>query len=66
MTKTVELYEVWWVSAGCLPDSEFPTFIGTIAECLGYIKDDPDGYFDAVGENNLYTFSINPHTPEEE
>ena len=64
MTQTLEQYAVWWASAGCLPDSEEPSFIGTISECIAYTQDDPDGYFDSVGENNLYTFIIEPNTKE--
>lgn len=58
-------YAVWWASAGCLPDSEVPAFIGTLDECEAYLKEDPDGYFDTVGEHNLYDFSIHPYSEEE-
>lgn len=58
-------YAVWWASAGCLPDSDSPAFVGTIQECETYIAEDPDGYFDNVGEHNLYSFSIDPYTEQE-
>ena len=61
-----EGFEVWWTSVGCLPDAESPAFIGTISECIAYTQDDPDGYFDTVGDYNLYTFTIQPHNPEED
>lgn len=61
-----DTYAVWWASAGCLPDSETPAFIGTLTECEDYISEDPDGYFDTVGEHNLYDFGIYPYEPEED
>ena len=60
--QTENLYEVWWASAGCLPDSETPCFTGTLEECEKYIAEDPDGYFESVGEYNLYGFSITDPT----
>lgn len=51
-------YAVWWASAGCLPDSEHPAFVGTAEECVAYMEKDPDGYFDSVGEHNTYMFSV--------
>jgi hypothetical protein len=65
MTKTLETFAVWWASAGCLPDSETPAFTGTFSECLAYTQDDPDEYFESVGDYNLYTFIIEPHEEEE-
>lgn len=60
-----DLYAVWWASAGCLPDSETPAFVGTLLECEKYIKEDPDGYFDIVGDYNLYSLDIHPYNEEE-
>lgn len=59
-------YAVWWASVGCLADSETPAFIGSLYECGQYISEDPDGYFDTVGEYNLYDFTILPYEEEEE
>lgn len=54
-------HAVWWASAGCLPDSEEPVFIGDLRACKDYVENDPDGFFDNVGVHNLYNFSIEPY-----
>ncbi len=51
-------YAVIWASAGCLPDSEEPAFVGSMKECEEYIETDPDGYTDNLSEHNLYSFDI--------
>lgn len=63
-----QTHAVWWASAGCLPDSEFPAFVGTLEECHDYVENDPEGFFDTVGEHNLYSFTIEPvlDNPEED
>jgi hypothetical protein len=59
-------HAVWWASAGCLPDSEEPAFVGDLQACREYAENDPDGYYDNVGIYNLYYFIIEPYDPEEE
>ncbi len=66
MTSIDGTFAVWWASAGCLPDSETPAFVGTLEECEEYAKADPDDFYDTVGEYNLYSFSIHPYEEEEE
>lgn len=61
-----QTFAVWWASAGCLPDSETPAFIGEFEECEFYALNDPDGYYDTVGENNLYDFYISPYDQQED
>jgi hypothetical protein len=61
-----EQFAVWWASAGCLPDSETPAFVGTFEECEQYSLTDPDEYKETVGEYNLYDFYISPYEQQEE
>ena len=57
-----EQFAVWWASAGCLPDSDEPEFVGSLAECERYVADDPDGFrlSRIQVEYDLYSFSIEP------
>lgn len=66
VVSDIQQFAVWWASAGCLPDSESPAFVGTFTECEEYALADPDGYYDTVGENNLYDFYITIHETEQE
>lgn len=59
-------YAVWWASAGCLPDSETPAFVGSFYECEEYAMADPDEYYETVGDRNLYSFIITPYETEQE
>ncbi len=59
-------YAVWWSSAGCLPDSDGPVFVGTLQECETYVETDPDDYQEGLGVHNLYGFSIDEWTQEEQ
>jgi hypothetical protein len=65
--KTIDgTFAVWWASAGCLPDSETPAFVGTLEECEEYAKADPDGFYEDLSEHNLYSFSIYPYNEQED
>lgn len=55
MSKT---YCVWYASAGCIPDSEYPEFVGTLAECESWITDNADDYVREWVEHDLYSLSI--------
>jgi hypothetical protein len=53
------IHEVWWAAAGCLPDSEFPSFTGTLNECLDWLQgQDAADYWDTCGEYNTYDFYV--------
>ena len=63
ITKT---YAVWYASAGCLPDSEYPEFIGTEQECEQWIVENEEDYKRPYVQHDLYSLSINEYDPEEE
>ncbi len=51
---------VWYASAGCLPDTDEPEFVGTLAECSEWaalenakLEADP-----ARSEHDLYSYSV--------
>ena len=52
-------YAVWWASAGCMPDSEEPEFVGSWEECERAIVElELDVQEILAGEHNLYSFQI--------
>lgn len=57
------LYAVWYASAGCLPDSEYPEFVGTEKECEAFIAENAHDYERPEVEHDLYSLTINEHNP---
>ena len=58
------VYEVWWASAGCLPDSDTPAFeADTLQECEDWLDSDSAWeYWESAGDNSLYGFQICENT----
>jgi asparagine N-glycosylation enzyme membrane subunit Stt3 len=60
--ETAERYRfsVFWLAAGCLPDSESPAFsANTLKEVRNWLNSDAvNEYWELTGENNTYYFSI--------
>jgi hypothetical protein len=58
------VYEVWWASAGCLPDSDTPAFeADTLQECEDWLDSNSAWeYWESTGENNTYGFQICENT----
>ena len=58
------IYQVWWASAGCLPDTDTPAFeANTPSECEAWLNtDEALEYWECVGEYNTYGFQIHANT----
>jgi hypothetical protein len=58
------VYEVWWASAGCLPDSDTPAFeADTLQECEDWLDSNSAWeYWESAGENSTYGFQICENT----
>lgn len=52
------MYAVIYASAGCLPDSEYPEFYGTLSDCEEFIRDHADEYVRPDVEHDLYSLVI--------
>ena len=59
MSNSEQVYEVWCNINGCLPESDQPEFVGSLAECEAYRKqeyrDKPEAF------SGLYTLNISEH-----
>lgn len=51
-------YCVWYASAGCLPDSEYPEFVVTLNECEQWIVDNAEDYVRPDVVHDLYSLSV--------
>jgi len=61
------LYAVWYASAGCIPDSEFPEFVGrTVEECEAFIAEHKSEYERPDVSHDLYSLTISEHEEFEE
>lgn len=56
--KGVPLYAVIYASAGCLPDSDYPEFFGTMEECETFIRDNGADYVRDDVQHDLYALEI--------
>jgi len=56
MDVPADTHCVWYHSAGCLPDSEYPEFSGDEDECEAWIQTNHDDYDTSV----LYVLSVSP------
>lgn len=52
------MYAVIYASAGCLPDSEFPEFVGTYDECVQFVQENGHDYERPEVEHDLYALEI--------
>lgn len=57
-TNTETTYAVTYASAGCIPDSEYPEFVGTYEECEAFIAEYAHEYERPDVEHDLYSLSI--------
>jgi hypothetical protein len=55
------MYAVWYVAAGCLPDSDIPEFVGSFAACEAWIEEHLDEFCEFEGVHNTYQFTIEPY-----
>ena len=51
-------FAVWYCSAGCLPDSGFPEFIGTKEQCETFVSKMAQEYVRPDVSHDLYSLSI--------
>jgi hypothetical protein len=51
-------FAVWYASAGCLPDSDSPEFVGSLQECQNWIEENEDDYVRPDVQHDLYALSI--------
>lgn len=51
-------YCVWYASAGCISDSEYPEFVGTLNECEQWIVDNAEDYVRPYVTHDLYSLSV--------
>lgn len=51
-------YAVIYASAGCLPDSEYPEFVGTYEQCEEFISENASEYERPEVEHDLYGLEI--------
>lgn len=58
-------HAVWYASAGCLPDSEHPEFVGTEKECEKFIEENSSEYERPDTEHDLYSLSISEWEDED-
>jgi len=49
---------VIYASAGCIPDSEYPEFVGTLLECEDFIQEYASEYERPEVEHDLYSLDI--------
>ena len=59
------LYAVWYASAGCIPDSEYPEFVGSEEECEAFIAEHKSEYDRREVEHDLYSLTIGEWEEEE-
>ena len=54
-------YAVWYMAAGCLPDSDEPLFVGTKGKCEGWIANNKAEFAESEGDYNTYDFVVEPY-----
>ena len=57
-THNETTHAVIYCSAGCLPDSDYPEFVGTLSECEDYIETYAHEYERPEVEHDLYRLEI--------
>lgn len=63
---TTKTHAVWYASAGCLSDSEYPEFIGTEQECEQWIVENDEDYKRPYVQHDLYSLSITEYDFQED
>ena len=63
------MFAVFYASAGCLPDSDLPEYVGTREQCERWMDEHADGYVRPDVEHDLYDLILvdlgEDATPEE-
>lgn len=59
-------YAVWYASAGCLPDSGEPEFIGDREECIKWLEENAEFYERPDVKHNLYNLYVEEYDDLEE
>jgi len=54
-------YAVWYASAGCIPDSDYPEFIGSLQECEEFVAENAADYQRPEVQHDLYGLSIDTY-----
>jgi hypothetical protein len=60
------LYAVWYASAGCLPDSDSPEFVGTLEDCEAFVAENASEYERPEVQHDLYSLSIDEYHEQTE
>lgn len=63
-TPAPDTYAVWYASAGCLPDSNEPSYVGPEDACMAFIEE--QAQLDPEPPGSLYSYSIEPWTEADE
>lgn len=53
-----EAFAVFYASAGCLPDSDSPEFVGTLQECEAWVAENASDYERPDVQHDLYSLEI--------
>jgi len=65
MTSTQTKFAVWYESAGCIPDSEYPEFVGSQEECYDWVLAHQKEYLRPEVQHDLYYLSVCEYEGEE-
>jgi len=52
------IYAVIYGQAGCVPDTDYPEFVGTLQECQDFIRNEAPNYERRDVEHDLYALEI--------
>lgn len=58
MNNKENTHAVIYASAGCIPDSDYPEFVGTYKECVDFINRNAEDYERPWVEHDLYSLDI--------
>lgn len=62
---TTQTFAVWYASAGCLPDSDHPEYVGTFDECLAWARENVADYLRPDTVHDAYGLVIDEYDGEE-
>lgn len=63
--ETKPTHAVWYAAAGCIPDCEYPEFVGTEEECYDWILANQADYKRPDVQHDTYYLSVSEHDEEE-
>jgi len=62
MTQTQQAtHAVWYAAAGCIPDCEYPEFVGTLEECYDWILANQKDYARPDVVHDTYYLSVDEY-----